>query len=310
MWFNNLQIYRFLKPFDLSSEVLDEKLGKLAFKPCSSLQPASLGWVPPLGRHGTENVHTANGYTMICLKKEEKILPASVIRDMVSEKVADIEAAESRPVRRKERENIREEIMQDMLPKALCRSSLIFAYIAPKSHLLVINTASVKKAEEFMHYLRKALGSLPVVAPVLNESPTLTMTQWVKDMQAKNFSIEDEAEFRDEGDEGGVVRCKSHDLSLPEIQAHLEAGKQVVKLAVEWKEAIRCVIADDLSVKRLKFGDEIIDQSTEADVEDYASRFDADFAVMTLELSKFIPDLFDAFGGENLEAYKAKSSSL
>ena len=306
MWFNNLQIYRFIKPFSLSFEELDEKLGKLSFKPCSSLQPATLGWVPPLGRHGVENIHAANGNVMICLKKQEKILPASVVRDLVSEKVADIEAAESRPVRRKERDGIRDEIMQDMLPKAFCRSSLTFAYISPKSNLLVINSSSAKKAEEFMHYLRKALGTLPVVAPILKEVPTLVMTEWVKKMDAKNFVIEDEAEFRDAGDEGGVVRCKSHDLSVPEIQAHLEAGKQVVKLAVEWKEAIRCVISDDLSIKRLKFGDEILEQSNDSDADDYASRFDADFSIMTLELGRFIPELFDAFGGENDEAYKAK----
>lgn len=306
MWFNNLQIYRFIKPFSLSFEELDEKLAKLSFKPCSSLQPATLGWVPPLGRHGVENIHAANGSVMICLKKQEKILPASVVRDLVSEKVADIEAAESRPVRRKERDGIRDEIMQDMLPKAFCRLSLTFAYISPKSNLLVINSSSAKKAEEFMHYLRKALGTLPVVAPILKEVPTLVMTEWVKKMDAKNFVIEDEAEFRDAGDEGGVVRCKSHDLSVPEIQAHLEAGKQVVKLAVEWKEAIRCVISDDLSIKRLKFGDEILEQSNDSDADDYASRFDADFSIMTLELGRFIPELFDAFGGENDEAYKAK----
>ena len=308
MWFNNLQIYRFLKPFSLTPEEVDEKLAKLSFKPCSSLQPASLGWVPPLGRFGSENVHVANGYIMLCLKKQEKILPASVVRDLVSEKVADIEAAESRPVRRKEREGIRDEIMQDMLPKAFCRSSLTFAYISPKTNLLVINASSPKKAEEFLHYLRKALGSLPVVVPILNAVPTLVMTQWVQKMDAKNFVIEDEAEFRDAGDEGGVVRCKSHDLSVPEIQSHLAAGKQVVKLAVEWKDAIRCVISDDLSIKRLKFGDEILEQSHDTDADDYAARFDADFAVMTLELSRFIPDLFDAFGGENEQAYKAKTA--
>jgi len=308
MWFNNLQIYRFIKPFSLSFEELDEKLGKLSFKPCSSLQPASLGWVSPLGRFGTENVHVANGNVMLCLKKEEKILPASVVRDLVSEKVTDIEAAESRPVRRKEREGIRDEIMQDMLPKAFCRSHLTFAYISPKSNLLVVNSSSAKKAEEFLHYLRKALGTLPVVSPILRDVPSMVMTQWVKDMDAKNFVIEDEAEFRDAGDEGGIVRCKNHDLSVPEIQAHLEAGKQVVKLAVEWKEALSCIISDDLSIKRLKFGDEILEQSNETDADDYASRFDADFAVMAMELSRFIPDLFDAFGGENNEAYKAKSS--
>ena len=307
MWFNNLQIYRFIKPFTLSFEELDEKLAKLSFKPCSSLQPASLGWVPPLGRHGVENIHAANGHVMICLKKEEKILPASVIRDMVAEKVDDIEAAESRPVRKKERDGIRDEITQSLLPKAFCRSQLTFAYISPKSNLLVINASSTKKAEELLHYLRKALGTLPVVAPILNDVISNTMTDWVKNMNAKNFVIEDEAEFRDPGDEGGVVRCKSHDLSVPEIQSHLDAGKQVVKLAVEWNESLSCIITDDLSIKRLKFGDEIIEQSNDSEADDYASRFDADFAVMTLELTRFIPELFDAFGGENEEAYKAKS---
>lgn len=309
MWFNNLQIYRFTKPFSFSFDELDEKLSKLSFKSCSSLQPASLGWVMPLGRYGSQYIHVANGHVMICLKKEEKILPASVVREILTDKVAEIEESQARPVRRKERENMRDEIMQDLLPKAFCRSQLTFAYLSPKTNLLVINASSTKKAEEFLHYLRQALGTLPVVAPVLNESLTFTMTNWVKDSQAKNFTIADECEFRDAGDEGGVVRCKKQDLSSPEIQSHIEAEKQVVKLAVDWNEAISCIITDDLSIKRLKFGDELIEQSNDADVGNYASQFDTDFSIMTLELSRFIPDLFSAFGGENNESYRVKNES-
>jgi len=304
MWFTNLQIYRLTKPFTLTSDELEQRLTADRFQPCGALQPASYGWVPPLGRHGEQLTHAVNGQIMVCARKEEKVLPPAVIREMVSERAAEMEAQQGRPIRRKERDELRDEITFELLPKAFARSTLTFAYLSPRDNLLVVNASSAKRAEELVSQLRKSIGTLPVQVPAMNSAPAAIMTQWLSgDGLPGDIAIQDECELRDPGEEGGIIRCKRHDLFVDEIQSHLVAGKQVVKLAINWNEHISCLISDDLAIKRLRFADEILEQSDDRGAEDAVTAFDNDFSVMSLELARFIPRLLEVLGGENEAAY-------
>lgn len=304
MWFSSLQLYRLTKPFTLSAEELAGRLEQQAFKPCGKLELMSYGWVSPLGRDGTELVHAANGRIMICARKEQKIVPASVIRERVQERAEAIEAAQARPVRRKERLALKEEIIQDLLPHAFPRSALTYAYISPKENLIVVNAASAKKAEELISCLRGSLGSLPALSPSLNAAPAAVMTQWLNgDGIPNDITLGDECELRDTVEDGGIIRCKRQDLGGDEIQVHLDAGKRAVKLAINWQEQLNCIVNDDFSIKRLRFGAELLEQHNDVPDDDPAAAFDNDFSIMTLELSKFIPRLIELFGGENEAAY-------
>jgi len=300
MWFKNLRLYRLTKPFTLSAEALHEQLLTKAFNPCHSTVPFSYGWVSPLGRHGEQLTHAANAYIMVCARREEKVLPASVVREFVTEKVTAIEEQEARSVRRKERDQIKEEVLLDLLPRAFSRSSHTFAYLDPKNGWLVVDVASASKAEDLVSLLRESLGGLPVVLPSVNIPPTREFTQWLRNQSAPSgFVIEDRCELRDPKEEGGVVRCTRQDLSAEEVMSHLTAGKQVTKLAIEWNERLSCILTDDLTVQRLRFLDVIQEAAQEVEADDEATRFDADFALMSLELARFVPALLEAFGGEN-----------
>ena len=300
MWFSNLQLYRLTKPFDYSPEDLSEALQEHAFRPCGSLDLSTFGWVAPLGQYGEELVHAANGCIMVCARKEEKILPATVVREFVADKVRAIEESQSRPVRRKERDEIKDEVIHELLPKAFSRSKLTFAYIAPKEKLIVVNATSATRAEELLSHLRGSLGSLGAVPISPRQAPTNVMTHWlVEGAVPAGFELGDECELREKGEDGGIIRCKRQDLFSDEIKVHLDAGKLVTKLAIEWQEQLSCILGDDLSIKRLRFGEELLEQSKEADMEDPVAAFDNDFTLMTLELSKFIPRLLELFGGEN-----------
>ena len=103
MWFKNVRAYRLTKPFDLSPEMLGQKLVGRSFVPCAKSQAQSLGWVPPLGEESEELVHAAAGRMLLKLKREEKLLPSTVVREQLDEKVAAIESEQGRKVYRKER---------------------------------------------------------------------------------------------------------------------------------------------------------------------------------------------------------------
>ncbi|MCF6354321.1 MAG: recombination-associated protein RdgC [Candidatus Polarisedimenticolaceae bacterium] len=298
MWFKNLRLYRLTKPFNLSPEALHEQLTEKASRPCAGLEPSTYGWTAPLGRHSELLTHAANGYIMICTRKEEKVLPATVVQEILAEKVAVIEDEQARTVRRNEREELRQGILVELLPKAFSKSSRTYAYIDAKGGWLVVDASSASKAEELVSLLRETLGTLPAIPPTVHSAPASILTHWLNGLDLPaGYTIEDQCELRDPSAEGAIVRCTKQDLLSDEIQTHLKAGKQATKLAIAWHERLTCVLCDDLSVKRLRFTD-IIQERAADEAADEASRFDADFALMTLELSRFIPSMMDAFGGE------------
>ncbi len=298
MWFKNIRLYRFTKPFELTPEELEEKLAEHIFQPCGKHDQSKYGWTSPLGRHGEMLTHVTGEYIMICAQKQEKILPASVVNDAVQEKVEEMEDKQGRKVFRKEKLQLKDEVTLTLLPKAFARTSKTFAYFAPKDNLLVVNSSSANKAEELLGFLRTSIESLPVIPPNAKNIPSEVMTLWLQHQTAgENFEIDQECELYNPAEDGNVVRCKGQDLYSDEIQTHLAAGKQVKKLGVLWKDALSCILEDDLTIKRLKFQDMVLEKADEADSESAAEQFDQDFAVMSLELSKFFKSLFKAFGG-------------
>jgi recombination associated protein RdgC len=292
MWFKNLRLYRLTEQWTISTEELNEKLAEFCFNPCGSLDPMRYGFEPPLGRHGSEFVHVTNGYVMICAKKQEKILPGGVIKEQLEEKIQAIKDDESRPVGRKERDTLKDEIIFSLLPRAFTRSSLDYAYIAPQEGLIVVNSSSAKRAEDLLSKLREALGSLRCLPIAPKNIPTQVMTHWLRE-----FELGEEVELQAAKD-GRIIRCKKQDLTASEIINHLESGMHVSKIELIWKESISCVIDDQVAVKRLKFEDVISDKANERNPESKAEQFDADFAIMALELKNFITALLAAFGGE------------
>jgi recombination associated protein RdgC len=298
MWFKNLQLYRFTQPFELDAATLGEQLEQQAFTPCGSQDMTRSGWVPPLGRHGNEFVHATNGYLMLCLKRQDKLLPAAVINEELEEKALEIESREARQLPRKERRALRDEVYFSLLPKAFVRSSLQFAYISPRDQLLVIDASSAKRAEDFLQALRDTLGSLSVIPLVPKHQPIDVMTGWVSSGQSESgFELGEEGELRDNADISSVIRCKNQDLSAIEIVNHLKTGMHISKLALNWQQRVEFVLDEKLTVKRLRFSDIVQEQASDTQADDVAAQFDVDFSIMSLELSGFIKALTEAFGG-------------
>ncbi|GGC55936.1 recombination-associated protein RdgC [Marinobacter halophilus] len=304
MWFRNARVFRFTKPFDITPEDLEEKLRADAFKPCGPQETLRQGWVPPLGKHGDQMVHSANGYHLIALRKEEKILPGPVVKEAVEERAEAIELDQGRKVRKKEKEEIKEQVMLEMLPQAFSRNRRCFAYLAPQDGVLVVDAGSAKQAEDLASTLRKSVGSLPVRPPAVEQAPAFTFTGWLNETIEHPASIVlgNECELKDPSEDGGVVRCKGLDLKADEIRNHLETGMQVTKLSLTWDDNVSFVLDEELGIRRLKFGETLQDQLDDVDVDDAVAKFDAAFTLMTMELSRMIPGLLEALGGEDRSA--------
>jgi len=299
LWFKNMMVYRLNRDIPLSADEMEKQLDAFTFSPCGSQDMSKTGWVPPMGNRSDALTHENNGQIVICARKEEKILPSPVVKQALEAKIDKLESEQSRKLKKTEKDSLKDEVLHSLLPRAFSRFSQTYLWIDTVNNLIMVDCASAKKAEDTLALLRKSLGSLPVV-PLTLESPIeLTLTEWVRSGEVPaGFALMDEAELKALLEDGGVIRCKKQDLVCDEIANHIEAGKLVTKLALDWQERIQFVLADDGSVKRLKFSDTLRDQNDDIDREDFAQRFDADFILMTSELAALTSNLVEALGGE------------
>lgn len=296
MWFKNLRIFKLTEP--ITQDALDREvaLSKLEFVPCGSLDPMRYGFVPVVGEVFE---HTVLGFTIMCAKREEKIMPSASVNEQVEQKAKALSEAENRHIGRKERQTLKDEVIFSMMPKAFTKSSLIHAYIDHQEQLLVVNAASSKAAEDFCSKLREALGSLRCIPLHVKDVPTQVMTHWVQsNSPPAHFELGEMIDLK-HGKEGRVIRAKKQDLSADEIIAHINGGMYTDKLELIWRESASFILDDSLAIKRLRFEDSVLEKSNDRNPESKEEQFDADFAVMSVQLRALIQNLIAAFGGEN-----------
>jgi recombination associated protein RdgC len=301
MWFKNLLTYRLTQEVPFEPEALETALASKPARPCASQELTTYGFVAPFGKgEDAPLVHVSGEYLLIAARKEERILPSSVVNDAVKEKIEEIETEQMRKVYKKERDQIKDEIIQAFLPRAFIRRSMIFAAIAPRQGLILVNSASAKRAEDLLSTLREVMGSLPVRPVTVKAAPSATMTEWVTSQAPEDFHVLDECELRDTHEDGGIVRCKRQDLKSDEIQLHLGNGKVVTQLALAWQDKLSFVLDDKTVIKRLKFEELLQEQAEQDGGEEAQQQFDASFLLMMMTFKEFLPALFEALGGEDI----------
>jgi len=302
MWFKNLLVYRLTQDLPFDAEALETALATKPARPCASQELTTYGFVAPFGKgEDAPLVHVSGDFLLIAARKEDRILPGSVVNDALRDKIEEIEAEQMRKVYKKERDQLKDEIIQAFLPRAFIRRGSTFAAIAPKQGLILVNASSPKRAEDLLSTLREVIGSLPVRPLTVKVSPSATMTEWVKTQKAADhFFVLDECELRDTHEDGGIVRCKRQDLTSEEIQLHLSTGKVVTQLSLAWQDKLSFVLDDKMVVKRLKFEDLLQDQAEQDGGEEALGQLDASFTLMMLTFGEFLPELFEALGGEEL----------
>ena len=295
-WFKNVMIYRLTKSLDWTSQKLQTALEQEIFHPCGQSDMSKFGWTNPL--RGSELLHFSVGKQILLLaRKEEKILPSHVVKRELDERVNLLEEKENRKLKKTEKQALKDDVTAMLLPRAFSKTQQTAIWIDSETNLIYVDAASSKRAEDTLALLRKSLGSLPVVPLAFANEPTTVMTDWIaQDNFPEYLTALEEAELKAPDD--AVIRCKNHPLDSEEILSHLQKGKLVTKLALDWDEHLSFVLNDDGSLKRLKFADQIREKNDDILKEDYAQRFDADFVLMTGELAKLTENLIDDLGGE------------
>ncbi|KFF48124.1 recombinase [Gammaproteobacteria bacterium MFB021] len=300
MWFKSLHLYRVHDAEVIELEALETALAEFAFRPVSPREARRVGWNAPGGRSSERRVHEIQGHRLLAMLRQERLLPASVVNEEVAERVEAREQAEGQPLPRRERQLLKEQVMEELLPQAFTTTKRVELWWDTRRRLIGINASSRKRAEEVLDLLRQTLGSLKVTPLATRTPPSRGMTQWLSDASSRPASLllGDRTELRAAEDDG-VLGARQVDLDSEEIQSLLEGGRQASKLSIGSEGLLRAVLHDDLALKSLQFDDALLDEASQTEGgDDPVVAMETDFALMSRALATFIEQLIEWLGGE------------
>ena len=296
MFFRNLTLFRFSKAAAAELEALPKRLKKHAFRPCGPLEMQTRGWISPFGRSETDLLHQVGAFTLVALGGEDKLLPSSVVNEVVAAKIEELESQRGKRVGGRERKRLKDEALHDLVPKAFVKPFRQAAYLDEKEGWLVVDSASRKSAEGFLTVLRETLGTFPALPLDPEESPRALMTGWLTGAKLpEGFELGDECELKDPVDGGAQVRCRRQALDADEVREHLRGGKQVSQLGLVVDGRVSFVLGEDLAVRKLKFLDVVVEELESSDRESPRAELDARFALMSLTLKPVLARLEEVF---------------
>lgn len=296
MWFKQISFY----PININqlpeTDTLADKLNSSEFAPITGLDWFSEGFAAPHG-FSPELLFPADFTWLVSLKRSDKVLPASVIREFLDEKVAEIQENENRKIGKKEKNELKEQITDDLLPRAFTRSSFVHAVCDTQTGFLLINQSASKKAENLLAKLREALGGLEARLPQTKQSPSSLMTDWLLGGSAQGgFELDNYCEIKGIGENSPVIKFTKQDLTAPEVVQHLKDGKVVTQLGLVWREQIAFVLNEDFTLKRIQYLD-VLQEETEQFGDDAPSLAYATQILMAQSITTLLSELISFLGG-------------
>lgn len=284
-------VYKLNRPID--AEELNSCIQKLKWVECKPTDMSTIGFVSPA--FNDDLVFEGKGHLLLAIRKEEKILPPYIIKKETQHKVEKLEGEQGRKLKKTEKATIKDEVIYSLLPRAFSKHSTVYIWINTINHQIVVFTGTSKNAESSLALLRKAIGSLPVV-PLRFDSIEILLTNWVKDNSIPTqLQLNGEAELIAILEEGGIAKFKKQDLISDEILTHIDAGKFVTSLYLNFKDRIDFTINSDFIFKKIKFSEQLTDANEDIDRKDVSLRFQSDFYLATEELSNLIKYLSNQF---------------
>jgi recombination associated protein RdgC len=190
--------------FNLAASELEARLDARPLGHCGPFDLQTRGWVPlgPTGRR----LYTVGRHQLIALGVEQKLLPATVIRQVATDRAAQLAEEQGFPVGRKQMRDLRLRVADELRARALVRRRATTAWLDLDQGWLVVDAAGPGRAEEVVETLRETLGQCAATGADTARSARVAMGSWLATGEAgAPFGIDDDVEL------AGGRRLARHD---------------------------------------------------------------------------------------------------
>lgn len=295
MWFNNALIYQY--ELDEASDLMAD-LAENILKPCPPHARFIYGWTPVFA---DELVQEIAGSSLICMGKEERLLPRGVINKMLAERVQALETQHGRNIKRTEKAQMAEDIEFELLPKSFCVQKRLLAILDSASKRIIINASSNTQASQLTSLLRKSVSGITIEPLTHSENLALRFADWIQSPAAlpANFQLASDCVLFSLDDEKKRVHCKGYELPAEEILTLLSQGMATAEISLIWKERIQFTLTHEFTFKKLKSLDYLVDDFNDIkQLDEELQQRDAALALLSGELRELTNDLLAVLGAK------------
>lgn len=274
----------------VGTPITESALEATPFKGCGPTEPENVGFVPV---YGERFIREIDGNKLIAIRVENKILPAAAINEELEKQVLKRQLEEGRPLGRKERTRLKDEIIFSLLSRALTRSRVIHALIT-KNGLIIVGD-NERFAQLLLNTLRLAMGSLPVARIGFKMHPEGILTSMIRTEGTPEFFLGDRAKLSDVDDQG-VMSFAGIRLASDDVINHINNGATCHQLQLAWHGGVTFTFKNSMGLTGLIWDDRLIGGAINE--EDLEAELNTAILLASNSFERLTTDVVALFGGE------------
>lgn len=291
--FKNARVFRVTPGFRFDPDLLARRPGR----DCAPFESKADGFIAPCEYSTRGLIHDVGGMYLMCWQTQDKLLPGHVVEDEVKVRAEDFEQANGYKPGRKMLREIKERVVDELLPKAFTQTRRTFAIHA--DDWLIIDTSSPARAESMIEAMRSALEELPLALVWTETSPGAAMREWMLGGVPYGLTVDDVAVLEGPDETKATVSYQRIDLDSDEVRQRIADGFTPRKLAVTILDRVSLHFADDFGLGRIQPVGMLRIETEErtAGAEDLHEEFDGSVILLAGEIVRAIGRLVEALGG-------------
>ena len=287
MLFSNATVIKLSAPIAAD---LDSILNDAPFEGVSKYARSGIGWCPLIETESPTMTRAYGQRVLFCGRREEKVIPASAVKEEVTARVLKQETLDGQPLSSSAKRSIKDDVLAEMLPRALCKSKRIQIYHDPEQSALILNSGLESEVEDLLNLLRTSIGTLNVYRWDASASIGL-FTQWLT-----HKSLPDQLRLGSECtlfDPESVARVtwRGQSLDATELMAHLDHGKRCERIQLIWNDHLKFTLDKHLTLRNLRLVDvdNEADEPLDGDDNSPYAVLDREFALLSESLALLLP---------------------
>lgn len=310
--FSNILAYRATNAFDLHKdlEAINQALASKPARLPGKMELNAVGFTEPVGEEGAFIERIAPMAYVFAYNLAERMIPGKIVRQQVAARVKKIEKDEERKVYAREKQQIKDAVLNEMLPRAFIDQKITYGMVM--GPYILIDSSSAKRGEDILSTLRSCLGSLGVRPVSVRTTPIDAFTRWFTSGEIDGpFYMTGDFKANNRSDESDFVNGKGtspQDEGLSDLV--LEHDRRVTVLGLGWGtstgESATFTVNEMIGIKGIKWpeslSEQAADQVGEEDDEDArrVTLLRTTLILLGAELKQLLADLLPALGGEEI----------
>lgn len=231
---------------DTTLSVLQNAIGDKPFVHCTAMQTTSMGFA-----EDTQLVSNTLHFEFI---KEVKTVPAGAVREMLRERIADIESQQHIKVSKTKRRELADEVQMELLPRVIPKLTRTKAYVDFNTMRLVVDTSSGAVVEDITSVLRKVMLTYPIVttdADNVMVPISMVLTRWLTSDANLPAPFNYGESVKLVAADGEIVTVKNYGIASPEVRTYLTLGFKVVAIGLIHDNNTLLVLDESLTIGKL-----------------------------------------------------------